>query len=292
MNRNETRTLWLSVGAALLAVLLLYSHAEEKEQQLQSKFGVEEGVVVAKENIPQMQTIVDSMLEIVKKPKEYIEPGAVTNPELAIGQVAAAPIKKGEQVIDTKLLQPGPFTGISLQVAPGKRAVAIPVDESRAVSKLLKPGDRVDIVAALDVGKGTSQRREVKTLMQDVVILATGVNVINSIPRVLSDNSKTIDSLAGDTKFATITVEVDPKEAQDLILILSTSPGSIFLTARNPNDRLRSPLATASLEGLVSGRSTEVTIEQPRLPASVPQAPVRPQPTTLPKKKNGPFIDL
>lgn len=293
MNRNETRTLWLSVFAALFAVLLLYSHSQEKQSELQRKFGAEEGVVIAKENIPEMQTIVDSMLEIVKKPKEYIEPGAIPNPELVIGQVAAAPIKKGEQLIDTKLLKPGPFTGISLQVSPGKRAVSIPVDETRAVAKLIKPGDRIDIVAALDVGKGANQRREVKTLLQDVSVLATGLRVFNNIPRVMSDDNKYIDSLTGDTKFATVTVEVEPKDAQDLILIMSSSPGSIFLTVRNPNDRLRPALASASLEAVIGGRSDFGS--DFRQPANVPVTPppaARPQPVAPPKKKSGPYIDL
>ena len=35
-----------------------------------------------------------------------------------------------------------------------------------------KPGDRIDVIAAVDVGKGMAQHREVKTLMQDVTILA------------------------------------------------------------------------------------------------------------------------
>ena len=50
------------------------------------------------------------------------------------------------------------------------------------MAKLLNPGDRIDIIAALDVGKGTAQHREVKTLMQDVTILATGLRIVNELP--------------------------------------------------------------------------------------------------------------
>ncbi len=123
-------------------------------------------------------------------------------------------------------------------------------------------------------------------------MLATGLRVYNNIPRVMSDDNKYIDTLTGDTKFGTVTVEVEPKDAQELILILSTSPGSIFLTVRNPNDRLRPALASATLEGVISGRS-EYGSEY-RQPANVPVAPApasRPQPATPPRKK-GPFIDL
>ena len=70
-----------------------------------------------------------------ERPVDFIQPGAIDNPDDAVGLVAAAPIKKGEQILMTKLLTPGPNTGLSLQVAPDKRAVAIPVDQVRGVWK-------------------------------------------------------------------------------------------------------------------------------------------------------------
>lgn len=295
MNSNETRTLWISVTAALFSVFLLYSHSQERESELQKKYGVEESVVVAKQTIQQMQTIVDTDLEIVKKPKDYVEPGAIANPELVIGQVAASPISKGEQVLESKLLSPGADTGISLQVSPGKRALAIPIEDIRAAGKLIRPGDRVDLVAALDIGKGTNQRREIKTLMQDVVVLATGSRIFNSVPRMLDDDKKNIISYVGDLKYSTITIEATPKEAQEIILLLSTSPSSIFLTVRNPNDRGLSQLAPSSMDNMVASGGGGGFDSGFRTPASTVTPPVlAPQvPTTLPKKKKqGSFIDL
>jgi pilus assembly protein CpaB len=296
MNSNETRTLWISVGAALFSVFLLYSHSQERESELQKKYGVEESVVVAKQTIQQMQTIVDTDLEIVKKPKDYVEPGAIANPELVIGQVAGMSISKGEQIIESKLLSPGADTGISLQVSPGKRALAIPIEDIRAAGKLIRPGDRVDLIAALDIGKGTNQRREIKTMMQDVVVLATGSRIFNSVPRMLDDDKKNIISYVGDLKYSTITIEATPKEAQDIILLLSTSPSSIFLTVRNPNDRGVSQLPSTSMDNMLGGGGFDGGFRNPSsvAPQFVPPAPVAPQvPTTLPKKKKqGSFIDL
>ena len=74
---------------------------------------------------------------------------------------------------------------------------------------------------------------------------------------------------------------------------MSSSPGSIFLTVRNPNDRLRPALASANLEGVIGGRSDFGS--DFRQPANIPVAPtpaLRPQPVTPPKKKSGPYIDL
>ncbi len=288
---NETRNLWLSIGAALFAVFLIYSYSQEKKKELDKNLGAKKTVVRVKEDIPEMSTIYDTMLETVEVPANYVYPDTVTIPDDIIGHVAAVPLKKGQLIFKNMLFTPGPDTGISLQVAPNKRAVTIPVDEVRGVAKLIRPGDRVDITALVDVGKGQNQRREATMLMQDVPVLATGVSVVNNIPRLLeldaSGKNVTQTSLTGDTKYSTVTIEASPKEAQNIIYMLSTSPGNIFLTLRNPNDRmnnLRLPSSTA--ESLV-GQPTLVPMSTPILntPGIVPRvAPSRP--TTKPRFKS------
>ncbi|MCB0414009.1 MAG: Flp pilus assembly protein CpaB [Bdellovibrionales bacterium] len=238
MNQNETRTLWLSIGAALFAVFLLYSYTQEKSAELTKQFGARQNVVIAKTDINEMQTIDETMLEITEQPVDFVQPQALNNTDLAVGKVALAPIRKGEQILESKILKPGPLTGLALQIAPNKRAITIPIDDMRGVAKLVKPGDRIDLIAAIDVGRGPKQRREVKTIMQNIVILATGVRISNEVPRLFekSGNSEYIVKLRDDTSFTNVTVEVTPKQAQDLIYILSTSPGSLFLSLRHPSD--------------------------------------------------------
>ncbi len=293
---NESRTLWISLGAGLFSAFLLYSYSQEKKAEYDKTYGTMKNVVIAKMNIEEMRTIDDSMLEVVQKPSDFIEPGALQDPELAVGQVAGKAIKKGEQLLDSKLLLPGPETGISLQVAPSKRAVTLPVDEVRGVAKLIRPGDRIDIYAAIDSGRGITQRREVSMIMQDVVVLATGVNVVNNIPRTVeADNSgknQIITPLTQDTKYNSLTIEATPKEAQDLIYIISTAPSNIYYTLRNPNDRMVPPRLPSSTSDTVLGRPS-VSLENPlpAAPAVIPQATVpliqRQQvPTTLPKKRS------
>jgi pilus assembly protein CpaB len=255
---NQSRTLVISLAAGLFASFLLYSYSQENRAAYEKKFGAKKNVVIAKIDIGEMQTIDDTMLIVDQKPSDFVEPGSISDTELAVGQVAAAPIKKGEQVLQTKLLQPGPDTGISLQVAPTKRAVTLPVDEVRGVAKLIRPGDRIDIYAAIDSGKGINARREVSMIMQDVVVLATGVNVVNNIPRTmeLDSNGKNIiqTTLTGDTKYNTVTIEATPKESQDLIYLLATTPGNIYFTLRNPNDRAVPPRLPSSTSDSLLGR--------------------------------------
>lgn len=295
MNNNETRTLWISIAAALMAVFLLYSYTQEKSIELTKKFGAKKRVVIAVKDINEMETVDETMLQITERPVDFIEPSALKDPEVAVGQVALAPIKKGEQILASKIMEPGPITGLALQVSPSKRAVTVPIDEMRGVAKLLKPGDRIDLIAALDVGKGASQRREVKTFMEDVIILATGLRVVNEIPRLFENQGREqfIKNLKVDTTFSTITIEASPKEAQDLIYILSTSPGSLFITLRHPSDHAKKKnyLGISTLDSVLNRVSRRTASSQAKFKRPAPQKRKAPKPKTKPKKK-GPFVDI
>ncbi len=259
MNKNETLTLWLSIGSAVFAVMLLYSYTQEKSAEVSKKFGAMTSVVTAVREIGEMETVDDSMIELKEYPSSFVQPEALLTMEEALGLVALAPISEGEQVLRTKITRPGPTTGLSLQVSPSKRALTIPIDEMRGVAKLLKPGDRVDVIAALDVKEGSGQKKEIKTIMQDVVILATGIKVVNELPRVFEEISgdNFIRNIRSATDFNSITIEADPKDIQDLVYVLSTSPGALFLSLRHPSDHsLKSHLPSSSLNSLL-GRSSK-----------------------------------
>jgi pilus assembly protein CpaB len=296
MNQNESRTLWISVGAAIVAVMILYAYTQERTNELTSKFGTNKPIVVALEDINEMETIDFTKLTTKDVPVDFVQPGAVSDVDMVTGRVALAPIKKGEQILPNKIMDPSPVTGLALQVAPGKRAITIPIDETRGVAKLLKPGDRIDLLAALDVGKGPTQKREVKTIMQNVIILATGLKIANELPRLLETVGKEdfIKNIRSDTNFTTITIEVRPDEAQNLVYILATSPGSLFMTLRHPTDQEGVTLSTSSVESVlnrVSSESLTNTLRQPVVtPMIIPQQQPR-EPASKPKAK-GPFRNL
>jgi pilus assembly protein CpaB len=279
MESNQTRTLVISLGAALLAIFLLYSWSQEQKDAMAKKFGSTTRVVVAKEDIAEMETIEESKVDLVEKPADFLQPDAISEVEAAFGQVAAVPIKKGEQILQTKLLLPGPDTGLSMEVSPGKRAITIPIDDMRGVSKLLRPGDRIDLVAALDYGKGADAKREVRTILQDVIVLATGLNVVNKIPRrfELDANGKTINriNLNASTNFTNITIEGKPDEVQQLVYILATSPGSLFTVLRHPNDRAQVPSRSTGVDDVL-GRANLMRAPSS---ASFGQAPMMAVPT-------------
>jgi pilus assembly protein CpaB len=224
-------------------------------------------VVVARDNILQMDTIYDNMLEVKEKLREEVEPDYYDTIPSVIGGVAAIPIKKGQTITKNQVLEPGPETGMAPMVSPGKRAVTIPVNDDRANARLIKPGDRVDILAIVDTGKGVAQKREVVVLQQDVVILATGPNVLNNLPRTIerdpTGKSLIQTTLTGDTKYSTITIEARVEDAQDLIYLAATNSGSLYFLLRNPHDRKMTPRVPAasadSIQTKTSGLSPGLT---------------------------------
>ncbi len=283
MEQNETRTLWISIGAAVFAVILLYGWAQDKRADYARKFGQTKTVVVAREDIREFEIVDESKLEVVEKPSDFIQPSAIQNPSEIVGQIALAPIKKGEQILNTKLVFPDKSTGLSMQVSPGKRAATVPVNETQGVAKLIKPGDRVDVIAAVDDGDGLSKIRKVRTILQDVVVLAAGQSIMDNLPIQITKGSEDnfeIRNLRADNNYSTLTLEVSPSEAQ-LLFHLSSNSLPIYFSLRNPNDRIKGTLPTVDVNDVLN----RVRVRKPASPAPVvPPTPVQNQPTPKPKR--------
>lgn len=279
MGPNESRNLWISLGAGVFATFMLYSYSQEKKAELEKTVGEKIRVVIAKEDIREMDSIYDNVVEYKERNRADLEPDSYTNVTDVVGGVAAIPIKKGQTITRNKVLEPGPETGMAIQVSPNKRAVTIPINDDRANARLIRPGDRVDIMAVVDSGKGLTQKREVTLLMEDVVILATGVNVHNNLPRTIerdpSGKALIQTTLTGDTKYTNITIEAEIAQAQDLVYLVSSNQSSLFFLLRNPHDRKKIGRIPAS-----SSDSIQMSIQSRTM---VPSSgfPAQPQPNLM-----------
>ena len=256
MEQNETRTLWISILSAIFAVVLLYGWAQDKRANYARKFGQTKTVVVAREEIREFDLIDESKLELVEKPSDFVQPGAFQNPTDLVGQIALAPIAKGEQVLETKTVFPDRSTGLSMQISPGKRAATIPVDETQSIARLIKPGDRIDLIAGVDDGDGINKVRKLRTLLQNVPVLATGQSIVDNLPiKVVQGDREDFEirNLRVQNDYATITLEVSPDEAQNLYYLLSLN-APFYLTLRNPNDRITSPMPISDINNVLNRR--------------------------------------
>jgi len=266
----NSKALTLSVVMAIIAVFFVQSYVSSIEEDAKKRFGTEINVVVAKRDIKEMETINETLLEFKTLPKKFLEPASIsleskepTEKESAktlkglVGTVAIVPIKKGEQLTYNKITDPSIRTGLAPQIAPGKRAIAIPVDEFSGVSKLIKPGDRVDLVAVIDAGGKDS--KVAKTIFQDVVILSTGRYVTNNVARVVEPDSlggkDKVRSLAEDFSFTSVTLELDPVQAQAIALILANGDSRIVLSLRNNDDVDRNNIPSIIISDILGADS-------------------------------------
>lgn len=234
----NSRAFTTSLLLAGLAVAMIYSYIDSRETELQSDYGNQTPVVVAKEDIKELEIIDDRKVKLVNIPSKFQMPGHFKRVEDLYNTIAAVPIKKDEQITQPRVTYPGTSSGLSRQISIGKRALSIQVTEGQAVSRLLKPGDRIDILALVDYAAGKKERLKVKTVLQDVLILSTGLFVTNSVPII---NLKTeTDSrqmkLNSYTNYNTITLELTPFEVQKMVFLISAGNG-IYLSLRNNDDK-------------------------------------------------------
>jgi pilus assembly protein CpaB len=269
----NNKALTLSLVMAVIAVFFVQSYVTSIEDEAKKKFGTEVLVLKAKTDIKENDTINETMIEFALIPKRFLEPAAVVfegkeeNKETAkhkkamAGTVAIVPIKKGEQITYNKTTEPGLRTGLAPQIAPGRRAISIPVNETTGVSKLIKPGDRVDLIGVIDTGGG-KEGKIAKTLLQDVVVLSVGRRVTNNVARVIEADAyggkDKVRSLAEDTSFTSITLEVEPQQAQMMALVTSNGDAALSLALRNNDDTERANLGSTIVQDILGADAGRV----------------------------------
>jgi pilus assembly protein CpaB len=236
----NTRALTLALLIAVFAMAMVYTYLDDQKSLLTKEYGSPRAVVVARVDIQELDLIDDSKVEIKTIPEGFLAPGHFTSIKELDSTIATVPIIKGEQITKPRVTYPGVKTGLSRQVAVGKRAVAITTTEKDAVGRLIKPGDRVDILAAIDISGGSRKDlQKARTILQDVLVLSTGMNMTNSIPMYGIQTEKVIRTMNLNTYIAynTITLELDPYDVQKLAYIQAYGTGNLSLALRNNADK-------------------------------------------------------
>lgn len=258
----NNRAFTLALAMAVVAVLMVQSYVSSIEEERKKEYGTKVLVLSAKRDIREMETLNETVVELKEIPKKFLEPSAMSfedkeNGEKEMkkiaGNVAIVPLRKGEQITFNKITEPSLRTGLAPQITPGKRAVTIPVSEISGVGKLVKPGDRVDLIAVVGFGE-KKDAKMAKTLLQDVVVLAVGRAVTNNVARKIETDStgkERARSLAESDAFNSVTLEVEPPQAQMIALLNSGS--EIMLSLRNNDDTERVQTGTVNFIDLYGG---------------------------------------
>jgi pilus assembly protein CpaB len=142
-------------------------------------------------------------------------------------------LEKLKDKIVTRTVRPGQFvvpddlsSNFGINPPKGTKAMAIKVDPANAVAGFVMPGSRVDVLATIGEGGGSSQnsKPEVVTVLQNQEVLA--VDRISMRP----DGQQAVETIN------TVTLAVTPNNAQRLELALRLSGGMVRLLLRDQND--------------------------------------------------------
>jgi Flp pilus assembly protein CpaB len=170
MTSSRRGAVVLGVAAAVLAAVLLGLYITQYRSSLESNTAPT-SVLVAKRLIPSGTSgaVVGAkqLYTITSVPKDSVKIGALTDPGLLNGQVAAVDIYPGQQLAATDFTPSGSSVGSS-ELKGSERSISIVIDPLRGSLATLQPGAKVDIYQQLSGASGSL----VKLFRPNVAVLA------------------------------------------------------------------------------------------------------------------------
>jgi pilus assembly protein CpaB len=210
------------IGGAWLAGHYLDSRAAATEAQLASRYTTR-AVVVAASDIAAGDTVLQEKLAARRMPQEFLPADAVP-PERAaelLGGRAAIAIRRGTPVVPAALHTGSGPPRLSALLAPGERALTVPVDEINSHAGGVEVGDHVDI----SYRRGRSGETFLLPLLQQVEVLATGATF-------QPDGGG--EATGSERHYGTVTLRVGERDAARLLL--AQAAGELSLLLRAPGD--------------------------------------------------------
>ena len=207
----------LALLAGVLAAGSLTLHLKQRERELEARTQVTlVQRIVAARDLPAGTRLVADHLAVRDFPSQWVSRDALpaTRHGELEGLVLTSALRAGDAVTPIHTHRPQP--AFSAQLAPGRRAITLPVDQVNSLSGLLQPGDLVDLYVSFD----HQRKRLTAPLLQSMLVLATGR-----------------ETRAGDPDgqgFSTVTLDAAPDEV--VRLVAARQAGTLTAILRHPDD--------------------------------------------------------
>ena len=143
-----------------------------------------------------------------------------------IGAVTRIPFLAGVPLTDAGLIRPGEDGFLAAVLLPDRRAITITVNQETSHAGMIAPGDRVDVIFTMQVSSDDPSQLNSfsRTVLEDIRVVAVGRR-IESVSYAEQE-----DSLVPQVGGSTVTLEVSPPEADQLVL--ASTRGSLALALR------------------------------------------------------------
>jgi len=231
-------------------------------------------IVVTAADIP-LGTTVTADLVTTQEVKITEKPvGSFTLTSEVIGRTVTTQLSKG-QLVDANAFSTSTVNpDIARLLDPGKRAIAVPVDQVSGLGTLLKPGDRVDVVLAfiedqaaknpIVVEKPPTKEGQppvavrnfatiddllsntsVKVLVENLRIVGTLVPTPTVVQDQADPNAPAGPSYSGQVGTQLVLLEVTPQQAE--LIRFTQLDGNLSLVLRAPGDAEAAPVKTTGI---------------------------------------------
>jgi pilus assembly protein CpaB len=215
--RRFTLLFYTAVATAAIATFGVYRVL--KKTQDESRVETRSVVVAAREM--REGEIVDRLgLSVAQWPAQAVPVGAFASPDSVIGRVTKVTVFPGEPIVPGRLAPPGTGPGLAVKITPGKRAMAVKINDVAGISGLVQPDSRVDVLVTLKE-ENKQDRQVAKLFMTNMRVLSVGTQVQPG------DDGKPVEG-------NTATLEVTPEESERLAVAMNQ--GSIQLVLRGYGD--------------------------------------------------------
>lgn len=189
-----------------------------------------------------------------------LPPGAIQKPDEILGRAAVVPTYRGSPILNSNFAPKGAGAGLAVTIPPGKRAVAVKVDQVVGLAGFILPGMRVDVIACGNPPEDTTKvlGTQARTILQNIEVLSAGENLQP-------------DRDGKPVPVQVVNLLVTPEEAE--ILSLAGNETRIQLVLRNPLDNEKAEPPGTATAYLFSGRPAGKQIVPPKPPGYKPPPP-------------------
>ncbi|MFC1679887.1 Flp pilus assembly protein CpaB [Elusimicrobiota bacterium] len=166
----------LAMGAAVVYLMVLTS----REKQLSRSYE-NATVLVARVDLPERTLLKEDLVATKAVPRKFMAQDAIeikvpSDIKQIANLVTRVRVPKGNQIAKSALTSLSPTSGLSVKIPPGYRGAIIPIESD--MMKLVKPGDRIDVLVTFDALMADSRKEKVTaTILQNVLVLGVGSNL-------------------------------------------------------------------------------------------------------------------
>lgn len=252
MNARRLVVLVLAAGAAGVVALMVRGFIGGGTKHAEARVAPEPGeiaqVLVAATRLDPGRSLLAEQVRWQAWPVKAINPSFIRNngrmnpAAIVAGMVVRAPMVEGEPVTAAKVVKSESAGFMAATIAPGMRAVSIPVSVASVAGGFILPNNRVDIILTV-VTNDTPRRGLTRTVLSDVRVLAIDQAADNKDQKAVSD-------------VKTVTLEVTPEQARSVAS--AQAMGTLSLALRSLGDETAANTATASETADQSGLVTVI----------------------------------